>query len=90
MSVEMFVRKLAQEGEENLLTSPISVAARSKAWVCGLSLTGIAGSNSAAGHGYLSVMSVVCFTGRGLCDGLIPSAEDCYRVCAIECDQAKQ
>jgi hypothetical protein len=72
MSVEMFVRKVAQEGKYNLLTSPISVAARSKAWVYGLSFTGIAGANPAAGHGCLSVVSVVCCqvevsaTGRSL------------------------
>ena len=30
-------------------TTPIPVAARSKAWVCGRSLAGIAGSNSAGG-----------------------------------------
>jgi hypothetical protein len=34
------------------------VAARSKAWVYGRSLTGIAGSNHTGGHGCLSV---VCF-----------------------------
>ena len=39
---------------------PIPVAARSKAWVCSRSLTGIAVSNSARGHGCLSVVSVVC------------------------------
>jgi hypothetical protein len=38
------------------------VAARSKAWVCGLSLAGIKGSNPAGGGGYrcLSLVSVVC------------------------------
>ena len=39
---------------------PIPVAARSKAWVCGRSLAGIAGSNPAGGYGCLSVVSVLC------------------------------
>jgi len=39
---------------------PIPVAALSKALVCGRFLAGIAGSNLAEGHGYLSVVSVVC------------------------------
>jgi hypothetical protein len=39
---------------------PIPVAVRYKAWVCGRSLTGIAGSNPTGGHGCLSVVSVVC------------------------------
>ena len=36
------------------------MAARSKAWVYGRSLAGIAGSNPAGGHGCLSVLIVVC------------------------------
>jgi len=36
---------------------PISVAARSKAWVCGRSLAGIVGSNPAGA--WMSVLSVV-------------------------------
>jgi hypothetical protein len=36
------------------------VAARSKAWVFGRSLTRIVGSNPTGGHGCLSVVSVVC------------------------------
>jgi hypothetical protein len=35
---------------------PIPVATRSKSWVCGRSLVGIAGSNTARGHGCLSVI----------------------------------
>jgi hypothetical protein len=48
------------------------VAARSKAWVCGRLLAGIAGSNPIDGHGYLSIVIVVCCqvevsaTGRSL------------------------
>jgi hypothetical protein len=58
---------LCSEKEEELsnksdytLHVPIPVAARSKTWVCGLSLTGIVGSNPARGHEYLSLVSVVC------------------------------
>jgi hypothetical protein len=36
------------------------VAARSKAWVCGRSRTGIVGLNLDRGHGCLSLLSVVC------------------------------
>ena len=38
----------------------VPVAARSRAWVCGRSLAGVAGSNPAGRHGCLSVVSVVC------------------------------
>jgi len=36
------------------------MAARSKAWFCGRSIAGIAGSNPTGGHGCLSAVSVVC------------------------------
>jgi hypothetical protein len=36
------------------------VSARSKTWVYGRSVAGIAGSNPAGGHGCLSVVNVVC------------------------------
>ena len=53
---------------------PIPMAARSKAWVCGRSLAGIAGSNRAR-----SIASVSCecyvLSGRGLCVGLITRPE---------------
>ena len=59
--------------------TPIPVAARSKHWVCGCSLAGIAGSNPAG------VMNVCreCWvlSGRGLCDGPIPRLEESYRLC---------
>ena len=42
-----------------LSRQPIPVAARPKAWVCGPSLAGIAGSNP-WGHRRLSLVSVVC------------------------------
>jgi hypothetical protein len=45
----------------------IQVGARSEAWVCGGSLVEISGSNPARGHGYLSLVSVVCCkVGRSL------------------------
>jgi hypothetical protein len=40
--------------------APIALPARSKAWVCGLSLCGECGFESRRGHGYLRLMSVVC------------------------------
>jgi hypothetical protein len=39
---------------------PIPVVARSKAWLYSRLLAGIVGSNPAAGHGCLSLLSVVC------------------------------
>jgi hypothetical protein len=39
---------------------PVPVAARSKAWVCGRSLAGIAVSNAAGGHRCPSCVGVVC------------------------------
>ena len=36
------------------------MAARSKEWVCGPSLAGIAGSNPAGEYGCVSLVSVVC------------------------------
>jgi hypothetical protein len=58
----------------NIVGAPISVAARTKASVCGRSLAGIAGSNTAG------VMNVCCeccmLSGRGLCDGVITHTED--------------
>ena len=54
------------------------MAARSKASVFGRSLAGIAGSNTARGHGCLSVVSVLCCAGRGLCVGLITRPEASY------------
>ena len=59
---------------------PTPVAARSKAWVCGRSLVGTAGSNPAGGNGCLFLLSVVCcqvvanaFGGDHLSGGVLPS-----------------
>jgi hypothetical protein len=57
---------------------PIPVAAQSKAWVCGLSLAGIAGSNPA---GSMNVCLLCCVLSvRGLCDGPITRQEEPYQV----------
>ena len=39
---------------------PFPVAARSKAWVCGLLLAEIQGLNPTGRHGCLSVVSILC------------------------------
>jgi hypothetical protein len=68
---------------------PIPVAARSKAWVCGRVLAGIVGSNPTGAWIFVSCTLYV-LSGRGLCDGPIPRAEESYRLCCVsECDQVK-
>jgi hypothetical protein len=42
-------------------TVPVLVAVWSEAWICSHSLAGIAGSNPAGRHGFLSVVGVVCY-----------------------------
>ena len=62
---------------------PIPVAERSNARVYGRSL---AGSNPAWGRGgaWMSVSCECCvFSGRGLCDGPIPSPEESYRLWCV-------
>ena len=66
-----------------VISENVPVAARSKAWVCGRSLAEIAGSNPTGGYGCLSVESVVCCAGRGLCDGLITRPEETYRLWCV-------
>jgi hypothetical protein len=44
-----------------IATRSTPVAARSKAWVCGRWLGGIAGSNPAGGYESLSLVSIVCY-----------------------------
>jgi hypothetical protein len=60
---------------------PIEVAARSKAWACGHSLAGIAGSNHTGGHGCLSFFSAVYYV--GLCVGPITRPEESYRLWCV-------
>jgi hypothetical protein len=63
----------------------IPVAARSKAWVCGRSLAGIAGSNPPPPQGAWQSLSCECcvLSGRGLCDGPITRLEESYRMWCI-------
>ena len=57
----LFLISVQHKTERKHITiGPISVAAPSKACVCGRSLAGIAGSNPTGGHGCLSLVSVVC------------------------------
>ena len=68
--------------QTNLQMLPIPIAARSKAWVCGRSLTGIAGSNPTGGMESVSRESCV-LSGRVLCEGPITRPEDSYRLCCV-------
>jgi hypothetical protein len=73
------------------IKEPIRGAARSVAYACDRLLAGIAGSNSAGGHGCFSLVNVVCCKvqtsarGRSLIQG---NSTEC--VCVIECDQVQQ
>jgi len=55
----------------------ITGAARSKAWVCGLSLAGIAGSNP-SGDMEVCLLCFCVLWDRGLCDGLISGPKVSY------------
>ena len=58
------------------ILAPIPVAARSKVWVCGRSLAGIVGSNTA--KTWMSVSCECCvLSGVGLCDKLITRPTGC-------------
>ena len=60
---------------------PISVAARSKTWVCGRLLAGIAGSNPSGG---MDICRECCvLSGRDPCVGLITCTEESYRVWCV-------
>ena len=65
-----------------LINRSIPVAAWPKAWVCGCSLDGIAGSNPS---GDIDFFSCECYvlSGRGLCDGPISRPEESYRVWCV-------
>jgi len=56
----------------------IPVTVWSKKWDCGRSLAGIVGSSPPGGMNVSCECSVL--SGRGLCDGLIASPEESYRV----------
>jgi hypothetical protein len=71
------------------LVSPVPVAARSEAWVCGRALAGIVCSNPTGGMD-VCPCTVFVLSGRGLCDGPILRPEKSYRMwCVSECDQVK-
>jgi len=57
----------------------ISVAARSKAWVCCRSLSKIVGSNPAGGKN-VCLVSIVCYQVEVSATGPIARPEDSYRV----------
>ena len=61
---------------------PISVAARSKAWDCGRSSAGIAGSNF-TGRMDIRLYECCVSSGRGPCDGPIPLPAESYRVLGV-------
>ena len=71
------------------------VAARSKAWVYGCSLAGIAGSNPAGDM--VAICECCVLSGRGRCVGLITRPEEssrdcvslCVCVCVSECNQVQ-
>ena len=60
---------------------PISVVARSKAWICGSLLAGIAGSNPARDV----IVCCECWVlpGRGICIGLTTRPEGSFRVWCV-------
>jgi hypothetical protein len=60
------------------------VAAPSKAWVCGRSLAGIVGLDTAGGKD-VSFLVVLCVSGRSICIMLITSPEESYQVCVCMC-----
>jgi hypothetical protein len=65
------------------ITLPISVTARSKAWVCLLGFW----VRIPPGRGCLSLVKCSVLSGRGLCDGLITRPEESYRLwCVVVCD----
>ena len=71
--VGVHLRQLNLQHQYSVL--PIPVAAQSKAWVCGRSLAGIAGSNPTESMN----MSVVA----SVCNGPITQPEDPYRVWCV-------
>ena len=70
-----------------MLTPPISLAARSKAYICGRSPAEIVGSNATGGMDVFMLWMLCMLSGRGLCDELITRPEESYRLwCVIVCD----
>ena len=54
------LHRFRQRSDDIKWSQPIPVAARSKVWVCGRLACWDCGFESHRGHGYLSVVSVVC------------------------------
>ena len=68
-----------------LMREPVSVAAGSKAWVCGCSSAEILGSNPTGAWVFFCFECRV-LSGRGLCDELINLPEETYRLwCVFVC-----
>ena len=61
---------------QQIAHKPIPVAARSKAWVCGRSLAGIAGSNPVGGMVVFVSCGCWLLLGRDICDVPIPRPEE--------------
>ena len=70
------------EALQHIVTLRISVTVRSKAWVSGCSLAGIAGSNPAGVWMFVSGEFCVLL-GKVLRDGLMPRPEEFYRVWSV-------
>ena len=64
---------------------PIPVGVRSKAWVCGRSIAGNAGSIRIPLRACIFVCSVCC-VGKGLCDEVITRSEESYWACVCVCN----
>ena len=60
-----------------VVNPPIPVATQSKAYVCGRSDAGIAGSNPFSTWMFFSCV-LVCFVGSSLCDELTARSEESY------------
>ena len=61
---------------------PVTVAARSKAWVCGHSPVGIVGSNPVGGMD-VCLLRVLCVYRLGASVGLITYTEGVYRMWCV-------
>jgi hypothetical protein len=80
---ELIVRKLFHADASGRAVYGVGLR-RFACWDCGL--------ESRRGHGCLSLVNVVCCSGRGLCHGPIPPLQESYPVCVCvtECDQVQQ
>jgi len=71
-----------------MVYKPISVAAQSKAWVCGRPVAGIAGPNPAGCMDFFFLRVLLVLSSRYFCDEPITRPEESYRMLCliIECD----